>query len=362
VIGIAGFPSWGLACLVIVVGASVLELAIRVVAPRLPAPLDWHAWEAQHKVAAMQELVPMGGASVVGVGSSMMNTSLDANLLTEMLGSGSPVFNAGLNGATMRTIERWTLDVVLPMLKPHLVVLGLQSLELNDGSYGGKRSLKELKKSYGWRRRRTGASGPQRMLLALERRSYLVRYRRFFVEPSIAKRRRLFRLRRFVNDPRYLFRKSRGRFAAVSPLGMLDALRVFKERTYRIPDRIRRVWVEQYLNDFEVGGTELAALRRLVHGVRSSGIPILVVQTPTTPDWTALHPGGEQDFDRFKAALSSAIRELDVPFVDMTPAFSSLEPFADPIHLNQTGWRRFTGIICDQIGNLMSTNESANSR
>ena len=172
----------------LIVGLSIVllilaaEVVLRLLAARLPKPLDWHYWQAQAKVAAMEQLAQAGGASVAMVGSSLMNSAVDAEFLTEALGVKRPVFGAGLNVATMRTIERWTLGVVLPYLRPDFVVLGINTLELNDRSVVGERSLRLFEKSYGWRHLRRNPSRAQRLFGWLEDRVFLVRYRRFVLE------------------------------------------------------------------------------------------------------------------------------------------------------------------------------------
>ena len=334
----------GAAAVFAVIVAS-LELVIRSLASRFPKPLDWHAWEAQHKVAAMQALAAEGGASVAFFGASDVNAAADPDALTSMLGSSRPAFNAALNGATMRTLEPWALSVVLPYLKPDLVVLGLHTYALNDGSYGGKRGANKFRRSCGWQRHCPTPSPPQRLLLSLERHLYLIRYRRFLFEPTIARRRRFFRIRRFLSDPRYLFHTTRGNHATVSRLGVLDALWIFSGEGYSIPERMRAVWEEQYLNDYRVGGEELAAFRRFVNGVRASGAELLVILVPVTADWTALHPHGQRDEDDFLQLLDSTIAEAEIPFLDMNAEFTRLghvEYFADPVHLNVNGRRYFT--------------------
>jgi hypothetical protein len=110
------------------------EIALRVGADRLRPPRLWHTWEAQHKVAQMDAMAARGRrASIALVGSSMTNAAVDPRQLTERLALGRPAYNAALNAAAARTIERWTLDVVVPSLRPDVVVVGLSSRELNDG-------------------------------------------------------------------------------------------------------------------------------------------------------------------------------------------------------------------------------------
>ena len=359
-LAIAGPLPWLALALAGVVGVALIgEVVLRIVARRLPEPLAWHAWEAQNKVAAMQALARDGGASVVLIGASDINAGLDADAMTEMLGGDRPVFNAALNGATTRTMELWTLDVVIPLLKPDIVVVGMNTSALNDNGYGGARSAKKLRRSVGWRRAHSPKSGARRLSLFLEG-SYLFRYRNFLFEPTIARRRRWYRIRRFKSDPLYLFRKRRGQFAAVSKLGMLRAGNVFSGAGYGAPERIVRVWSDQYVNDYSVGGPERAALMRLIAGARAASAEVLIVQVPNSADWITYHPHGAADFEAFTQILRSIVAETGVQFHDMNSEFSVLKPedvFSHPIHVNFVGRRYFSELCVEQLQSLRGVNE-----
>jgi len=334
------------------------EVALRSLAPKLPKPLDWHYWQAQNKVTAMEQLAQRGGASVAMIGASHMNSAVDAELLTQLVGAKRPVFNAGLNAANTRTVELWTLGVVLPYLRPDLVVFGLNSSEVNESSSGGKRSLDKFEKCYGWRSRRQNSSRAQRLLLWLEGRSFLVRYRRFLQEPTMARRAHpvVSWFGRLRKDPLYLFRKSRGQSDSVSKLGTITG-GWFRQVEYHLSDRTRRVLSEEFLNHYEVGGPEFAAFRRLVEGVRAAGVSVLVVLMPVTSDWTDLHSRGERDVERFTRAFAELVAEVNLPFVDLTSVFASNDFFADPAHLNGAGMRRFAEEMTRPILDLMDSDK-----
>jgi hypothetical protein len=162
------------------------------------------------------------------------------------------------------------------------------------------------------------------------------------------------RYQQFRHDPFHLFRKSRGSVDAVSSLGVPESLRAFQQWKYSIrSEGIRRIWKEQYINDYSDGGPELAALHRLVRGVRAAGVPFLVVLMPTSDEWAGLHPGGANDVERFKRLLASFVKDWEVPFVDPTPEFSSHDFFVDPLHLNAAGMKRFAEVLASPIAELL---------
>src|SRR5437879_5105086 len=109
--------------LVVAIGGLVLafaaaEIALRLTSSKLRPLTEWRSWEMQHKVAAMDEVAREGGASVVAIGSSMINAAVDPDRLSLQLRRSRPAFNAGLNGAGIRLLELWTLKVVVPTLRP----------------------------------------------------------------------------------------------------------------------------------------------------------------------------------------------------------------------------------------------------
>jgi hypothetical protein len=314
------------------VAAAVVacEITLRRAAYKLHPLTEWQNWEMHHKVSAVNELACDGGASVVAVGSSMINAAIDPYYLSALLQSDRPVFNAGLNGAGTRLLERWTLDVVLPRLRPDLVVIGFGSHELSHGNLIARRLLDSLLTSRAWGELRGGGSVWDRVKRWAERRSFLVRYRRYLG------RRKLFR-----DTP------SR-RSSTCRRLGMPRALLLFRFRQYRIDDRQLTIW-NQLLAEFDIGTEEIAALGRLIAGVRAAGAIPILVRMPVTKDWVNMHPRGQADFETFQRAVSSFAYGHDVVYADLAGRLHSIEYHADPVHLNGEGLREFTALLAKVI-------------
>lgn len=347
---------WAAVVAGVVVTLLAAELAVRFLAPRVADLLVWRDWECQHKVDAIDRLARQGGASVVTIGASPMNSAFDPHLCTNLLGLSRPAFNAALNAATIRSLELWTLGVVLPRLRPDLLVLALNSSELSDKSLVGERWLRLFQMSMGWRRLRQDPSPTQRALLKLETWSFLVRYRHFFREPGSWGRNvsLTVRYRRLKNDPRFHFRKTRGARARVSDLGMLHALSKFRDPPYKLSDTVIKTWKE-IIENYHVGGHELAALHRLVDGTRATGTSVLIVLMPVTQDWIDLHGDGQRDFDRFRRVLDSYIAESGVPFVDMMRELTSWDEYADAVHRNLAGQRHFTEVLSRHVADRLGS-------
>jgi hypothetical protein len=316
---------------VLVLGAA--EILLRRAASRLRPLSEWRNWEMEFKVAAVNNLSAEGGASVVAVGSSTMNAAVDPEVLSQRTDRTRPAFNAALNGAGMRLLELWTLRIVLPRLRPDIVVIGLGSGEVNKGNAVGKRLLDALLTSPAGGEDTTEGTRSGRLIRWVEERSFVVRYRRFLGRASL-----------FQPDPRQ-------RASECRRLGLLRWFLVFRFRKYTIEDQQIQLWKE-VLDGYEVGGEEMAALGRLIDGLRAAGVAPVVVRMPCTDDWVDLHPGGRRDFENFETALDSAARQHDVPHVDLRTPFSSLEEFADPVHLNGEGQVRFTNLLADVLAQL----------
>jgi hypothetical protein len=354
---------------VVIAAASLLavlvaaELTVRAAAPKVCDLLEWRDWECQHKVAAIEDLAGQGGASVVVIGSSPTNSAFDAHLFTARNGLERPAFNAALNAASIRTLELWTTGVVLPKLRPDLLILGLNSSELSDNNLIGERGFRQFERSIGWRRLWPNASVGGRLLLWMEKRSFLIRYRHFLHEPGGWGMRAPLRVRwmKSIREPKRLFRKSRGEQATVTSLGMLHALSVFRGAPYQLSERVLTTW-EKILRDYEAGGHELAALGRLVDSTRAAGVKFLMVLMPVTQDWIEIHPHGQRDFDRFKHVLDDFVAERDVAFVDLMPEPWAREEYADAVHRNDEGREHFTNVLSASITDLLASTAQARGK
>lgn len=312
-----------------IVGALLAaEIAVRLWTPRANFR-DWSYWEIEHKVRAMDRLTKRRGASVVTIGSSAIQTAVNPELLSELLGSDRPAFNAALNGITARTMEAWTRDVVLPRLRPDTVVIGVDSITFNDNSVTGAAIFDRLVGSRPYARLIDEGSLTRRVLYRLERVSFLVRYRRFFRRPA----------------RQGMAKKNKSH---VSDLGFLLFAKVFHQRPYQVRDRQIEIW-RKALFDYEAGGQERAALDRLIDDMRARGVKVLLVKMPVSPDWIGMHPRGAEDFARFEHVLEAFVRERDVPYADLWSRFTTLDDFADPIHVNGAGQERFTRMLADLL-------------
>ena len=307
------------------------EAAVRAAAGTLPQPLEWPDREAQNKVERMDLLERRGGASIVFVGSSMMNAAGDPAAATRLLGARRPAFNAALNGADMRSMEVWTMRVVVPRLRPRAVVIGFSSLELNDNGITQREFYDKLRRSPAVRRALGTAGLLERAEGWVENRSSLFRYRSVLRRPAEA-----------LSDRR----DAELAQVEVSRLGVLRAIPAFHRRPYSIPPEFRRRTTEESFHAYAVGGAQMAALERLVRGLVARDIRPILVQMPVTDDIVPMHPRGSADFAAFTAALGRCCLGATIPRLDMRAPFGS-DPalFVDPVHVSGAGAARFTQTV-----------------
>lgn len=306
----------------VVVGSS--ELAIRAATDRLREPLLWPNWEVQNKIEKMDELADRGGASVVFIGSSMVNAGADPGLITQMLNLRRPAFNAAINGSHTRSNDLWARELVVPRLRPKVVVVGFNSEGFNDHGLQQESFYQKLISSP-----LGGALGQgdflDRMEGWLTARSYLVRYRFLLRRPRDA-----------------VIGEAGGKAAAsVDRLGVLAAMTRFHERAYQpLPDR--QAWDRVFL-DYTPGGKQVAALDHLVRDLTARGIKVVIVRMPVTADATSLHPHGRTDQENFSRMLEGFVSSHPVTYFDAESSIGkSTSLFVDPFHLNTEGSRLFS--------------------
>ena len=294
------------------------DVVVRTGVPRAASFNAWNDWQATNKVEAIDALARRGGSSVVLMGSSMMDYAVDPAALSNALGLKRPAFNASLNGAEAHLIHFWLLNVVVPRLRPQVVVIGVSSRELNDLGIGTRDAFEAVRHSYGGRAVANDLSPTERVLEIGERLSGLVRYRSILRKPT-----RLFDAEPLEDG------------LGVSILGApthrrrLDAFKA----------------LPPIVGGFATGGSSMRALEGLIERLISSNIRPVLVEMPIAPDGYARHPKGIADYRRFQQTISLVVTSTGVTFEDMLTPFPSIEWFGDSVHLNKGGRERFTKLL-----------------
>lgn len=312
----------------------LLELALRVAAPKLRDPLLWPDWEAQHKVEAMDAIEAKGRrADVVFVGSSMVNAGFDPARATTLLGPGRFAFNAALNGADLRSTSLWTRNVVVPRLRPKLVVVGFNAGEANDG----RGDLATLFTRFHEAPLGRVATGTQGILADIDgwlvEHVYLARYRIVLRRPVDA-----------------LIGHDRAQDTSkVGPLGGLLGLTTFQRRPYTAGLSGQLGHFENMLANYHVGGVQFAALQELADDLRARDIRLVLVRMPVTEDLLPHFPNGEADRRSFDRALSAFVAKNGLTLIDAQSRVTERSAFVDPLHLSTKGMQQLTEMVIAEL-------------
>jgi hypothetical protein len=308
------------------------ELGVRAIASKLPDPQRWSGPEMQLKQSQIDELAEEGGASVVFIGSSTVDAGVDPSAIVDPAAT-RPLYNAATGAGSLRMIATWARHIAIPRLKPDVVVLGLQSRELNPNDPEQARLERDFV-----------ASPAVEEILGTE--SWLER-----VERAVEERSRLFEYRTVLRDPRLVVNSLRGDPTAGRTYGDVVATDGqyggFLDARYQPSVAVERLIRRRALNRFEVGRAERMALQRLVEFLAADGRQLVVLSMPVTADYVRFHPDGQADQDEAVATLQAAAASVSARFVDVGVWPDEL--FADPAHLNAAGAQRLTEVLVAEV-------------
>ncbi len=316
---------------------AVAEIGIRVADDRLATPLRWHEWEAQAKAAQIEALSGRGGVPIVAIGTSAMHFAFDPVQMRAELPGAPIAYNAALPGGIPRIMEIWTDILVLPALDPKVLVLGVNSTDINDrGTQGFFYKVftdsPEVK-------RLTGRSS---VLQSIDHR--------------LSTWSALWRFRTLIRRPVTFYNSLRGH----RPANLGDAIQPFgvdvsrRNRTVDAsPDKVQG-FVERrqgtWLRDYTVGGAESQALRAIVQSARDRGITVVIVEMPIGDYYLRAHPNGADDYATFKAAIAALVSDTGSIFLDASRSVAPTpDYFADFVHLNGKGAQAFTTYLGKEL-------------
>ena len=322
---------------ILMVGA---EVGVRAVDGRLLEPLDWHDWEAQAKADQIEALAAQDPIPIVAVGTSAMHFGLDPIQLRAELPGGPLVYNAALPGGIPRIMDIWTEHLVFPKLRPKVIVLGVNSTDVNDA--GTQKGFYKYFIDSKAVRRLTGRSSIiERMDHRIASTSALWRYRTLLRKPVT-----------FVDALRGHRPPNPG--DTITDFGLDTSRRrrvvdASPEKVQDFVDRRRNSWLRNYT----IGGLESAALRRVVQRARDAGIEVVIVEMPIGDYYLRAHPNGEQDYVRFRQEIATLVRETGSSFLDASRSVTPTPDFfSDFVHLNGKGAKAFTSYLAGELRRL----------
>ena len=300
----------------------VLEVGARLLDPYLPTPAQWPDAATATKVVQMDT---RECADVVFVGNSMARDAFDPAVFTAADPLSRTAYNASLDAASPAQLARWVPEEVVERLDPSTVVVALSSADLNDNAAAGQAALASYETSTG---------GRNDLLGAIQRQaadwSAIVRHRESLRDPEAV----LDAVAAAADDTNAP-RPSADGIEGVIGIDGQGLSRRDLEHTEQ--PATRRFVADQLLNDYALGPEQLEAAGDLLTRLDRVGVDVVLVALPVTDDYVALHPGGEADYDEYRAAMADLAEAADVPFHDLS---GTTDSFADTHHLNGVGSQR----------------------
>lgn len=317
---------------VLLLGLVLLaELGVRARAASMPDPLRWSAPELQYKEQQIHRLEGRGGASVVFLGSSVVDVGVDPTLVPQPRG-GRPVYNAATGGGSIAMIDTWGERVAVPRLKPDVVVVGLVSRELNPNDPVQASLERSFLASPAVRELQGTETFAQQAECHAEQWSTLYKYR------TLLRQRRF--LANVVGNGSAPTRHARSKTTADD--GQYQG---FLQLRYNGASAAQ--FRATALRDFRVGAGQLATLRHLLTYLKAHVPHVIVVDMPVTATYVSLHPHGRADQEAFDRALAAEAAAVGARLV--RPGVWPEDTFADPAHLNGNGARRLTTMLAAEL-------------
>jgi hypothetical protein len=317
----------------IVIAAAILliaEVAVRIEAHRLPPPPTWSPPEAQVKngqIDALARTHQTGG--VVFLSTSVLDVGLDPGAFIADSRTKLPVYDAALAGADLQELRWWEDHIVLPKLRPKVLVLSLSSRDANANDPQAATIAANFFASDAVRR----IDGTESVWQRLERYagdvSYLFRYRKAFRSPETIIHR---------TDP------ISAQAFFTSPLGQELVLR---GQPFISGANVQAYFQATLLYHWQLSLSRLNVLAGIINDAYAAGAQVLLVDAPVTQYYIDLHPHQEADFSQYEAALGRVVASTHVPFIPYAVWSDSL--FADPIHLDEAGAKRLAGILAARL-------------
>lgn len=324
----------------IVVLLGVAELGVRAVDGRLLRPLEWHQWEAQVKADQIETLSTKGGAPIVIIGNSAMHYAFDPGRFAADLPQAPIAYNAGLPGGIPKIMQVWTERLVIPKLHPKVVVLGVVSADLNDA--GTQEYFYKVFADSQAARRLMGVSS------TFER-----------IDHELSSWSAVWRFRPFIRRPVTFVQSLRGNRPR-TPADTIGPLGVDPSRWNRTVDAspakvqgfiaFRRT---NWLRNYATGGSESAALRKLVEDVRALGVTVVLVEMPVGSYYVDAHPNGLQDYEKYEQEIATLAADTGSVLLDASRSVAPTpDYFSDFTHLNGKGTRAFTDYLARELQRL----------
>ena len=320
-----------------------LELWMRGASTKLVEPLVAHDLLTQRKLDQMAALAASGSLDTVFVGPSTVFFGIDPAVVDEAVGAGHRSYNAALNRGLPVLNEVWVREVVLPLLRPRLLVLGLSAVDFNDNETFGPTRLHDYRQAQLDRE-------PLRLKMhRWGRHLLLLRYLPFFASP-----RRLLGALRILVSSRPVLRYT----AAVT--GLVDERGTGCEcaaRSYRNgPGLLEKLRTEVFV-DYADRGRQREVNRQIIAEAHARGVRVAVVVMPFYREaLTELMPVTGRDLAAVDDRTAELARAEGAAFAH-PDVVRGPEHFADVVHLNGIGRALFSAALAHVVREVLQADD-----
>jgi hypothetical protein len=302
---------WILTGVGVLLALAAGEIAIRSLEDVIPPSSIWPTAEMQLKSAQLSSLE--GDPDVVIIGSSTSQSSLDPELMAEIIGQ-RHIYNAALPFSSLASNRVWLEKVVLAHTKPEIVIIGVLPWASNDDGNLVAESMERAVTAETSKLRGLSALVDNRGVLA----DFDSRRARNLLLGSA------------------LWTES-GHFTGYYAIGPID----------------NHVW-EPPSPAENLAPTQERDLRLMVENVRDAGGSPVVLVEPVCCQ-IATTRGNET----YLAWLRDRAASWGVPLWDTFSADWSPDLFADPSHLNRAGTEAYTTYVGELLAGQMLTAENS---
>ncbi len=320
-----GLPRVAKILIVAVVLLLAVEGAIRLRSDALPPPLKWATPDMDRKVEQMRDLADRGGVSVLFLGSSTVDGSIDPSLMT--LDGARPAYNGAVRGGTIRMVSGWATRQAVPLVKPAAVVLGVASRELNANDDRQQAREDAFFDAPAVRALRGDESALERAERILESASAIFKYRTRIRDPQY--------LKAFVGlgEAPSVTQSPFGDYIADDGQFLSFLRRPYNAATFLAEEPQRS----------DTDPEHIAVLRELLDFLKRNAKTVLVVNMPVTEDYIT----SRADHDRFSRLLRAEVDRAGVRYI--RPGIWPRTFFADPVHVNTKGSQRLTKLVEQEL-------------
>ena len=279
-------------------------------------------------------------AEVVVVGSSLAFRGIHADPLRRGLGDPSAaVFNFAIPGASLDPVQRWLIEVVVPLADPEVVVIAFASRDLNPGGERQSGHLAEFDASPAWAFVERGDLG-----FALEQIAAGIRaprHRAALRRPDLVPE----PLRDGWDPEAAGYRAPGWKLHHLWP-SHCNQIRDEDRRVYPGGGAHDRQWIREHLlTPYDPSGG-IVALRRMVRSLQATGATPVLVNLPATLIYREAHPGGVEGYEAYRARIRRVAETEGVLLLDAVEMFAHDETrFADSRHLNVPGADRLSRLL-----------------